>query len=130
MFPEEIECLPAQRWDDSEGGGIWDVHWLWVGLQRSRRALKSVLGTSGKCFISAQLDMAPGRRGVQAEPGLVLPQLCWLHRVRASRDRCGCFSAAKARSCTVPWAVLSLSFPESCAQATIPLRHSSCLAFF
>lgn len=84
----------------------------------------------GMCGLSWTELEAGGCRGAQAEPGLVLPQLCWLHRVRASRDRCGCFSAAKARSCTVPWAVLSLSFPESCAQATIPLRHSSCLAFF
>lgn len=149
--PGEVEWVPTRRWDNSEGGGIWDVHQLWVGWQRSGRAPESILVTSGKCFISAQLDSAPnpvhwaaGRRPpwcpARAWPGTATAALL-APGVRARRglgsgctigmrSGCACFCAAKARSCTAPWAALSLSFPEGCAQATIPLQHSSSPAFF
>lgn len=26
MFPGEVEWVPTQKWDDSEGGRIWDMH--------------------------------------------------------------------------------------------------------
>lgn len=59
MFPGEVEWVPSRSWDDPEGVGIWDVHRLWMGWQRSGRAPESIPVTSGKCFISAQLDSAP-----------------------------------------------------------------------